>query len=148
MMITAAKPKAGLEDTVATSSAICYLDGDRGVLAYCGYNIHDLARHATFEEVCYLLWHRRLPTRAELGDLQSQLVAARPLPEAVLSLMRILPPGNAMDELRTLMDKCSALEKIIEKQEPSVRKVYLKRLSLCRNLYAYMLEYKTSAQTK
>jgi len=54
----------------------------------------------------------------------------------------------SVDELRTLMDKCSALEKIIEKQEPSVRKVYLKRLSLCRNLYAYMLEYKTSAQTK
>ena len=76
-MTTAAKPKAGLEDTVATSSAICYLDGDRGVLAYCGYDIHDLARHATFEEVCYLLWHRRLPTRAELGDLQSQLAAAR-----------------------------------------------------------------------
>ena len=76
-MTTAEKPKAGLEDTVATSSAICYLDGDRGVLAYCGYDIHDLARHATFEEVCYLLWHRRLPTRAELGDLQSQLVAAR-----------------------------------------------------------------------
>jgi len=101
-MSTVEKPKAGLEDTVATSSAICYLDGDRGVLAYCGYDIHDLARHATFEEVCYLLWHRRLPTRAELGDLQSQLIAARPLPEAVLRLMHALPPGNAMDTLRTL----------------------------------------------
>src|SRR3990170_3096868 len=76
-MTTIAKPKAGLEDTVATSSAICYLDGDRGVLAYGGYDIHDLARHATFEEVCYLLWHRRLPTRGELGDLQSALAAAR-----------------------------------------------------------------------
>jgi citrate synthase len=101
-MSTVEKPKAGLEDTVATSSAICYLDGDRGVLAYCGYDIHDLARHATFEEVCYLLWHRRLPTRAELGDLQSQLIAARPLPEPVLRLMHALPPGNAMDTLRTL----------------------------------------------
>src|SRR5712692_10551801 len=101
-MITGAKPKAGLEDTVATSSAICYLDGDQGVLAYCGYDIQDLARHATFEEVCYLLWHRRLPTRAELGDLQSQLTAARPLPEAVLRLTRTLPAGNAMDALRTL----------------------------------------------
>jgi citrate synthase len=101
-MSTAEKPKAGLEDTVATSSAICYLDGDRGVLAYCGYDIHDLARHATFEEVCYLLWHRRLPTRAELGDLQSQLIAARPLPEAALRLMHALPAGNAMDTLRTL----------------------------------------------
>jgi 2-methylcitrate synthase len=101
-MSIVAKPKAGLEDTVATSSAICYLDGDRGVLAYCGYDIHDLARHATFEEVCYLLWHRRLPTRAELGDLQSQLVAARTLPEPLLRLMRSLPAGNTMDALRTL----------------------------------------------
>jgi citrate synthase len=101
-MSTAEKPKAGLEDTVATSSAICYLDGDRGVLAYCGYDIHDLAKNATFEEVCYLLWHRRLPTRAELGDLQSQLVAARPLPDGVLRLMRALPSGNGMDLLRTL----------------------------------------------
>ena len=105
-MTTAEKPKAGLEDTVATSSAICYLDGDRGVLAYCGYDIHDLAGHATFEEVCFLLWHRRLPTRAELGDLQSQLVAARPLPEPILRLMKMLPPGSgfngSMDLLRTL----------------------------------------------
>jgi citrate synthase len=102
MSTAEAKPKAGLEDTVATSSAICYLDGDRGVLAYCGYDIHDLARNATFEEVCYLLWHRRLPTRSELGDLQSQLVSARPLPEGVLRAMRMLPPGDSMDALRTL----------------------------------------------
>jgi len=106
-MTTAAKPKAGLEDTVATSSAICYLDGDLGVLAYCGYDIHDLARHATFEEVCYLLWHRRLPTRAELGDLQSQLAAGRPLPEPIIRLMRSLPPGNGMDLLRTLTSALS-----------------------------------------
>lgn len=107
MTTAAAKTKAGLEDTVATTSAICYLDGDRGVLAYCGYDIHDLARHATFEEVCYLLWHRRLPTRAELGDLQSQLVAARPLPEPILRLMRTLPVGNGMDLLRTLTSALS-----------------------------------------
>src|ERR1700732_4881578 len=102
-MTSATKPKAGLEDTVATSSAICYLDGDQGVLAYCGYDIHDLARHATFEEVCFLLWHRRLPARAELGDLQSQLAAGRALPEPVLRLMRTLPVGNSMDLLRTLV---------------------------------------------
>src|SRR5439155_23515622 len=101
-MTTATKPKAGLEDTVATSSAICYLDGERGVLAYCGFDIHDLAEKATFEEVCFLLWHRRLPTRAELGDLHSQLIASRPLPEPVLRLMRSLPASEGMDTLRTL----------------------------------------------
>jgi len=101
-MTTVDKPKAGLEDVVATSSAICYLDGERGVLAYCGYDIHELASSATFEEVCWLLWHRRLPTRAELGDLQSQLAAARPLPEPIIRLMRSLPPVDGMDALRTL----------------------------------------------
>ena len=107
--------KAGLEDVVATESSICFIDGDRGVLSYRGYDIHDLARHATFEEVCHLLWHGHLPVKAELGDLQSQLAAARPLPEQVLRLMKMLPPGqgapgaaaalgnaDGMDALRTL----------------------------------------------
>jgi citrate synthase len=101
-MATAEKPKGGLEDVVATSSAICYLDGERGVLAYCGYDIHDLAKSATFEEVCFLLWHRRLPSRAELGDLQSQLAAERALPEPIIRLMRSLPPVDGMDALRTI----------------------------------------------
>jgi citrate synthase len=100
-----AKPKAGLEDVVAGQSAICFLDGDRGVLAYQGYDIHDLAdadRGVSFEEVCYLLWHGRLPTRAELGDLQTQLAAARPLPESIVRAMKSLPAVDGMDALRTL----------------------------------------------
>jgi len=100
-----AKPKAGLEDVVAGESAICYLDGDRGVLAYHGYDIHDLAdaeRGVSFEETCYLLWHGRLPNRAELGDLKTQLAAARVLPEPVLRAMRSLPAVDGMDALRTL----------------------------------------------
>jgi citrate synthase len=104
-MTTDVKPKAGLEDVVAGESAICYLDGARGVLAYQGYDIHDLAdaeRGASFEEVCYLLWHGRLPTRAELGDLQTQLVAGRALPDPVVRFMRGLPKSDGMDALRTL----------------------------------------------
>jgi citrate synthase len=104
-MSTETKPKAGLEDVVAGESAICFLDGERGVLAYCGYDIHDLVhaeRGASFEEVCYLLWHQRLPSRAELGDLQTQLAAARVLPEPVVRAMRSLPRVDGMDALRTL----------------------------------------------
>ncbi len=96
------KAKAGLEDIVATDSGICFIDGDRGVLSYRGYDIHDLARFATFEEICHLLWHGHLPSRAELGDLQSQLAAARPLPEPIIRFMKMLPPGDGMDALRTL----------------------------------------------
>ncbi len=102
VMTSDLKPKGGLEDVVAASSAICYLDGARGVLAYFGYDIHDLARGATFEEVCFLLWHGRLPDRAELGDLQSQLAAARPLSEPVLRLVKQLPASDGMDTLRTM----------------------------------------------
>jgi citrate synthase len=101
-MPTKKDSKGGLQDVVATTSAICDLDGDRGMLSYCGYDISDLATGATFEEVCYLLWHRRLPTRSELGDLQSQFSTAAPLPEQILRIMRSLPPGDGMDALRTL----------------------------------------------
>ena len=100
-MSTEIKAKAGLEDVVATSSGICFIDGERGVLAYRGYDIHDLAPKATFEEVCHLLWHGRLPNRAELGDLQSQFAQNRALPDGVVRLLRQLPPGEAMDTLRT-----------------------------------------------
>ena len=102
-MASETKPKSGLEDIVATSSSICYIDGDRGVLAYCGYDIHDLARRASFEEVCFLLWHRRLPSRAELGDLASQLAAGRDLPEPTIRFLQMLPVGRGMDVLRTLV---------------------------------------------
>jgi citrate synthase len=121
MATTADKPKGGLEDVVATSSAICYLDGDRGVLAYCGYDVHDLATSATFEEVCFLLWHRRLPSRAELGDLQSQFAAARPLPEAVIRLMRSLPPVDGMDAIRTLTSALAHYDRDAADESPQGR---------------------------
>ena len=127
-MATAEKPKGGLEDVVATSSAICYLDGERGVLAYCGYDIHDLAKSATFEEVCFLLWHRRLPSRAELGDLQSQFAAARPLPEPIIRLMRSLPPVDGMDALRTITSALAHYDSDLE--DTSAQAQYKKAVKL------------------
>src|SRR6478672_12347874 len=115
------KPKGGLEDVVAASSAICYLDGERGVLAYRGYDIHDLATQATFEEVCYLLWHGRLPNRSELGSVQSELAAARALPEGVLRLMRTLPQDNAMDTMRTLVSALSHYDPLSKDESPEGR---------------------------
>ena len=113
--------KAGLEDIVVATSSICYLDGERGVLAYRGYDIHDLAQHATFEEVCYLLWHGRLPSRSELGEVQSQLAASRRLPEGVLRLMRSLPPSNSMDILRTLVSALAHFDQGANTMSPEGR---------------------------
>lgn len=118
MSTAEAKPKAGLEDVVAGSSAICFIDGARGVLSYAGYHIHDLATAATFEEVCYLLWHRRLPTRSELGDLASQLAATRPLPEPIVRLMKSLPVTGGMDALRTLVSALAHYDRDADDHSP------------------------------
>jgi 2-methylcitrate synthase len=138
MATEAAKPKAGLEDVVAASSSICYLDGNRGVLAYYGYDIHDLVR-ASFEEVCYLLWHGRLPTRAELGDLQSQLAAARPLSEATLRLMRQLPASDGMDMLRTLTSALGQYDP--EGNDNSPQATYRKAVRLTAQLASLVATY-------
>ena len=75
-MATAA-PVKGLEGIVAANSGICYIDGEAGVLAYRGIDIHDLAERSNFEETAYLLWFGTLPTAAELADFSASLVAAR-----------------------------------------------------------------------
>jgi len=133
------KPKAGLEDVVAATSAICYLDGDRGVLAYYGYDIHDLARGATFEEVCYLLWHGRLPNRAELGDLQSQLVAGRQLEEPILRLMKQLPASDGMDTLRTLTSALGHYDRDASDSSPQAN--YRKAVRLTAQLGSLVATY-------
>jgi citrate synthase len=138
MSTAEAKPKGGLEDVVAATSSICYLDGQRGVLAYYGYDIHDLVR-ASFEEVCYLLWHGRLPNRAELGDLQSQLAAARPLSEAILRLMKQLPSSDGMDTLRTLTSALGQYDPEANDNSPQAN--YRKAVRLTAQLASIVATY-------
>jgi citrate synthase len=139
MSTTEAKPKAGLEDVVAATSAICYLDGARGVLAYYGYDIHDLARGASFEEVCYLLWHGRLPNRAELGDLQSRLATDRPLSEATLRLMKALPASDGMDMLRTVTSALGQYDPLTGDNSPPAN--YRKAIRLTAQIASIVATY-------
>src|ERR1044071_9025046 len=83
--------KAGLEDVVAGESGICFIDGQKGILAYRGYDIHELAPHSTFEETCHLLWFGHLPRRDELKDTSEKLANSRKIPEAIVDLMRSFP---------------------------------------------------------
>ena len=102
MSITQA-PK-GLEGITAANSGICYIDGDQGVLAYRGIDIHDLATNSNFEECCYLLWFGRLPNRAELQELKLNLARERKLDASIVSLLRQAPKhALPMDILRTIV---------------------------------------------
>ncbi len=101
-------PRAtGLEGVVAADSRICFIDGEAGVLSYQGYNIHTLADNATFEEVVFLLWNGRLPSRSELEDLKAALVANRPIPLPVIDFLGRVPQANPMDVLRTAVSALS-----------------------------------------
>jgi citrate synthase len=92
----------GLEGVVATTSKICYIDGEEGVLAYRGIDIHELADHSTFEETCYLLWNGALPTKSQLKELHERLASERKLDPAIIEMLRSLPKGAMpMDVLRT-----------------------------------------------
>src|ERR1700688_2533647 len=106
-LTTTHAPK-GLEGDVATNSKIRYIEGDRGVLTYRGIDIHELADHSNFEETCYLLWFGKLPTKAELSDLQRRLAEERKLDPAILTLLRNVPShALPMDVLRTAVSALS-----------------------------------------
>jgi citrate synthase len=92
----------GLEGVVVGATGLSHVDGAAGRLTYRGYDIHDLAEQATFEEVCYLLLFGTLPSAGELDDLTVRIAASRTLPPALLDWMATLPRDAwPMDVLRT-----------------------------------------------
>ncbi len=96
----------GLEGIVAAATQLSDVQGNEGVLTYRGYNINDLAANSTFEETVDLLWYGVLPTREQLEKLTRKLVAARPLPDAVVGAMRLFPQkATPMDVLRTVVSQ-------------------------------------------
>src|SRR5512135_1843497 len=126
MSTTLSAPK-GLEGIVATNSSICYIDGDRGVLAYRGIDIHELADHSTFEEVCYLLWYGKLPTRSELEQFHAQLASERKLDPAILAFLKAVPRGAVpMEVLRTAVSALSFFDpdEANNDHEANIRKAF------------------------
>jgi citrate synthase len=106
---TIAKP--GLEGVTLTSTRLSRIEGDLGRLLYSGYSIDDLARQASFEEVCYLLWHGQLPNAGQLSAFGEQLSQERRLSEAEARLVASIPrEGHATDALRTLVSGLAQLD--------------------------------------
>lgn len=99
---------AGLRGVAAATSSISDVNGEKGELIYQGYNIHDLAKHSTYEEVIFLLWNKQLPNASELQALQQSLRASYELPAEIIDLMKQFPrDADPIDVLRTAV---SALE--------------------------------------
>ena len=106
--MTTAVAARGLEGIVAANSGICWIDGDAGVLAYRGIDIHELAQKSSFAETCYLLWFGKLPNASQLAEFRQQLAAARTLPPEIIRLLQSLPAnGTPMEVLRTAVSALS-----------------------------------------
>src|SRR5947209_5932217 len=102
-MSTETKPSysPGLAGVVAGETEICWVDPNAGLM-YRGYDIHEMAKQANFEEVAYLLLNGELPDAGQLTTFTKEIVAERELPQSVFEMLRLLPKGmHPMDALRT-----------------------------------------------
>ncbi|ADH98865.1 citrate synthase [Salisediminibacterium selenitireducens] len=100
----------GLEGVVATTSSVSSIIDD--VLTYRGYNIDDLADHASFEEVVYLLWNEKLPTKQELDTFKKELAEVSAVPDEVINQMRTYPIDQVhpMAALRTAVSNLALFD--------------------------------------
>jgi citrate synthase len=103
--------KAGLEDVIATRSAVCQVDGEAGRLFYRGYEIGDLAAATTFEDVTYLLWFGELPDATASTRHRRRLRETRGLPREIRALLEGLPRDtHPLDALRTAVSLAAAID--------------------------------------
>ena len=100
----------GLEGVVAAESKISSIIDDK--LTYVGYDIDDLTEHASFEEVIFLLWHKRLPNRVELEEFRLNLMKNAAIPEELIDQLKSYPKENVhpMAVMRTAVSYLSLLD--------------------------------------
>jgi citrate synthase len=122
--------KKGLEGAVVADTRLSRVMGDIGRLIYCGYDISDLAEHASYEEIVFLLWNQRLPNRAELQQLHKALIADMPLPSAELDIMRRFPAkAHPMSVLRTAVSTTGLFDPSAEDNSPEANQRKALRLT-------------------
>jgi citrate synthase len=108
----------GLEGVVANSTRLSDVIGDKGQLIYCGYDINELAGKVSYEEVVYLLWNNKLPSRSELERCTETLRAQRDLPQGVIDFLKSAPQNAApMDVIRTAVSMLGLYDPDLGKEE-------------------------------
>ncbi len=131
--MTTAAPTKGLEGVIAGDTAVCSVE--QGALIYRGYEIHDLAQHATFEEVAHLLLVGHKPDAKELRFFKDELIANRALAPQVIDYLRAAAPmlkeGTAvpMDVLRTAVSILGNMDKDSQDSSPEANLRKAKRLT-------------------
>jgi citrate synthase len=124
------KPAKGLADVVAASTALSDIDGRAGRLSYRGYDIHDLAGNASFEEIAYLLQRGTAPNRAELDGYHAELATGRQIGElAAADLAGIAVRQPPMAALRSLVSLTSADDPDSESNAPAANLAKAARLT-------------------
>jgi citrate synthase len=121
----AEEQKKGLEGVVIADTKMSKVIGDIGRLVYSGYDITDLAEHASFEEVVFLLWNHKLPTKVELERFQKTINTNMGLPASVLANMKSYPTNaHPMAVLRTAVSALGLHDSAAEDNSPdaNVRK--------------------------
>ena len=111
MSTTTNKKTGGLAGVVAGQTAIATVGKEGKGLTYRGYSIYDLAEHASFEEVAYLLLNGELPNGSQLEQFSSRLNSRRDIPDGLKSTLRLIPKDtHPMDVLRTGCSMLGCLE--------------------------------------
>lgn len=120
----------GLEGVIALETELSFIDGAAGELIYRGYDILDLARNTTFEEVTYLLWNGKLPNQAELDELNRELRANRAVPDQIIDMLQRNTSASTdpMAVLRTAVSALAGFDE--EADDPSHEANYRKSLRL------------------
>ena len=108
----------GLEGVTVSETRLSDVDGARGQLIYRGYSIDELVGKATYEETSFLLLWGHLPSRQELSDWNAQLISRRALDPEVLRVMQLIPLGNPMAYLRTIVSAMGLLDPRAEQTDP------------------------------
>ncbi|UCG90773.1 MAG: hypothetical protein JSU57_03310 [Candidatus Heimdallarchaeota archaeon] len=84
----------GLRGVEVSDTNICLIEGKEGNLFYRGYNIEDLAKYSTYEEIVYLLIYGQLPTTDQLNELNSFLLSSREIPQEIIDLLYRTPKNT------------------------------------------------------